>query len=247
MRAGSWRHELQHCWRRYRGSSGQSPRPAASPARGDRGRRTAPHGRHRHSRAQRGARPARERAPPARVSDTTVSLLRPHHHRGQREHRLDAGGRRRARRGTARGPRAAAQGKRSRPSACGGVAYQRRARGQLYGRRSLHRPVGTASAGRACDLRPQPGLNRKPARHRLARDARTEARGDLARVQHSPPARAAGPLQGCAVRVQGAARRCGAEPAARRREPQLVLRHRAAGPRRACRPAHPRAAGRLAG
>ena len=53
------------------------------------------------------------------------------------------------------------------------------------------------------------------------------------------------PLLGCTVRVQGGPRRRGAPAAAAGRRHRLVLRHRAAGDRRARRTANPRGAGRL--
>jgi len=88
-----------------------------------------------------------------------------------------------------------------------------------------------APAGRARHIGSQRDLDRQSPVDRRARHAGTEARAHLARLQPAPEAGPAHTLQGRAMRLQGDARRRRAQADPRGRQPQLVLRHRAAGAR----------------
>ena len=118
-------------------------------------------------------------------------------------------------------------------------------RRRLHGRRPLDRPRRAASSRRAARDRPQRRRHRHAPGAGLAGRARPEARGDLARLQPAPPHDVAERVLRRPVRLQGDPDRRRAHPAARRRGPELVLRHRAARARGAGRAPDPRGAGRL--
>ena len=174
-----------------------------------------------------------------------LSLLGPDHDRRQRQHRRHLGDRGGARRGAPRGQRAPPRREGPRPRARRRLVGERCARARLHGRRPLDRPLGAPAARRAAPLRSQRPRDRDAARPRRPRRPRHQARADLAQLQHAAPRRPRYALLGCPVRLQGDPRRPGARASAARPRPRLVLRHRAARPRRARRAADPRGPRRL--
>ena len=98
---------------------------------------------------------------------------------------------------------------------------------------------------RAAGLRAQRRRHRDAPGARRPRRPRPQARADLARLQPPAARHARRPLLRRAVRLQGGPRRRRPPAAARRARRGLVLRHRAARPRPARGPAHPRGARRL--
>ena len=126
-----------------------------------------------------------------------------------------------------------------------GLVGQRRRRRRLHGRRPVDRPRRAAAAGRAAAVRAQRRRDRHPAGARRPGGPRPAAGGHLPRLQPAAARRAR--ARGSPTR-SAASRRCGpTRPGrcCRWSRTRLVLRHRAAGARRARRAAHPRGAGRL--
>ncbi|CAM5351972.1 hypothetical protein SMICM304S_11460 [Streptomyces microflavus] len=157
----------------------------------------------------------------------------PHHRRGQRVHRFHPRRRCRARGGAARGAVRAAGGEGARAGAAYRLVGVRRPGPRLHGRRPLHRPQRPAPAGRPADLRPLRPGHRLAARTECAGGARVEAGVHLARLQPHPALLPRRRIQRRPVRVQGGPQRGGRAAAADGGGQRLVLRHRAAGPRRA--------------
>ena len=131
------------------------------------------------------------------------------------------------------------------PGAETGLAGLGRADPGLHGRRPVHRPRRPVAARRAADVRALRPGHRVAAAPRLAGGARAQAGAGLALLQPAPAGGARRRLQRRPVRLQGHPRRRRRRGAAARGGPVMVLRHRAARPRRAVRPAHPRGAGGL--
>ena len=126
------------------------------------------------------------------------------------------------------------------------LAGERRGRRRLHGRRPLDRPRRAAAARRAAALRPQRRRDRQPAdaaRSRVVRGAKRELISRSYNLLLRTTLRARFSDAQCGFKAHPQRLRAPA-PAARRGH-RLVLRHRAAGARRAGRPAHPRGAGRL--
>ena len=174
-----------------------------------------------------------------------VPVPLPHHDRRQRQCRRHPGDRDPPRGAAPRGRVAADAGEGPRPGAAGRVDRVRRAGARLLRRGPLHRPRRAPPAGGPADQRPLGPGHRHPARPRLPRGARRQARVHLPLVQPDLARHPRRPLLRRAVRLQGHPRRRRATAGAARRGHRLVLRHGAARARRARRAAHPRGAGGL--
>ena len=131
------------------------------------------------------------------------------------------------------------------PGAAHGLVGQRVRSPRVHGRRPVDRPERAAAARRATAFRSQRRGDRHQAGAGRAGDPRPAPRDHLPLLQPAPARHAPGQVLGRAVRVQGDPRRQGPPAAGADRGHRLVLRHRAAGARRARRVAHPRGAGRL--
>ena len=125
------------------------------------------------------------------------------------------------------------------------LVAQRRGRGRVHGRRSLHRAVGAPPPRGAPALGSQRRGHREPAAPRVAGGARAQAGDDLPLLQPHPQGRPRGGVLRRAVRLQGRPRGSGARAASPDRGQRLVLRHRTPRSGRTRRPAHPRGPCRL--
>ena len=127
-----------------------------------------------------------------------------------------------------------------------GVARLGRADPGLHGRRPVDRPRRPVAPGRAADVGPlRPGHRQRG--WRTARGSSAAPRREVISPGYNLLLRgsAGGPVHRRPVRLQGDPGGRGGRAAAAGARTRLVLRHRAAGARRALRAADPRGAGRL--
>ena len=177
---------------------------------------------------------------------THVPVPLPDHDRRQRQHRRHPARSRSGWPARSRPSRRSGSRRRAAAGRCGrsGRASDAR-RARLLRRRPVDRPRRAAAAGRPADLRALGPRDRHPARPR-AHGWSAGRSGSSSRAATTcccaAPCR---PVHRRPVRLQGDPRGRREAAAAAGRGHRLVLRHRAAGARRAGRPADPRGAGRL--
>ena len=184
--------------------------------------------------------------PPPRLPHRADRRRLAHHDRRQREHRRDARDRRPARRPTCPASIAVHLAEKGRGRALKHVWGSSPAEVLVYLDEDLSTDLAALPPLVAPLLSGHSDLAIGTRLGRSARvDPRRQTRVHLAQLQPAAAPHDGGRVHGCAVRLQGdPPRRRRPAPAARRRQ-RVVLRHRAADPRRAGRDAHPRDPGRL--